>query len=141
MSFDDLAMPLLGGALIGLAAAAYVAFEGRAAGISGMIHGTWERSPDTRPARIAFLVGLAAAAPLGFWIIGLPTAPIDAPVGLLTVAGLAVGAGTRLANGCTSGHGVCGISRGSIRSITATFTFMLVGGVVVWAARTAGGAP
>ena len=118
---------LLGGALIGISAVILLASHGRIAGISGIVSCLLPPSID-KPwlmQGITFLVGLLFAAPL--WTVASGTVPLQlvseyAP--LMIVAGLLVGFGSVLGNGCTSGHGVCGISRGSARSIAATATFM-----------------
>ena len=116
---------LLGGVLIGLASALLLLVHGRIAGISGILGGVLPFSRESKGWRIAFLVGLvltgylaAQRFPDQFRIIGMPRWPA------LVIAGLLVGFGTRFGGGCTSGHGVCGIGRGSPRSIAATITFM-----------------
>lgn len=114
----------LGGMLIGLAAAAMLAFNGRIAGISGILGGFLQGAEGWRW-RGLFLFGMLLGG-LVLLIVApasMPAAAIDSPV-LLIVAGLLVGFGTRLGGGCTSGHGVCGISRLSARSIVATIIFM-----------------
>ncbi|SIQ09894.1 YeeE/YedE family protein [Pseudacidovorax sp. RU35E] len=127
---------LAGGALIGLSAALLVLANGRIAGISGILGTLVGRSPaGERPWRLAFLIGLLAAPMV--WQIGgtLPAAHIAASPGLLIAAGLLVGIGTRYASGCTSGHGVCGLSRGSVRSLAATLAFMAAGFATVFLLR------
>ncbi|WP_295534820.1 YeeE/YedE family protein [uncultured Pseudacidovorax sp.] len=127
---------LAGGALIGLAAALLVLANGRIAGISGILGTLVGRSaPGERAWRLAFLVGLLTA-PMA-WQVGaaLPAAHIAASPGLLIAAGLLVGLGTRYASGCTSGHGVCGLSRGSVRSLAATIAFMAAGFATVFLLR------
>lgn len=127
---------LAGGALIGLSAALLVLANGRIAGISGILGTLVGRSSaGERPWRLAFLIGLLAAPMV--WQIGgaLPAAHIAASPGLLIVAGLLVGIGTRYASGCTSGHGVCGLSRGSVRSLAATLAFMAAGFATVFLLR------
>ncbi|MFO0552896.1 MAG: YeeE/YedE family protein [Polyangiaceae bacterium] len=137
--------PLVGGALIGLAASLLWVSHGRVAGISGLTAAVATgQSPGARSARdivpVAFVVGLLLA---GFAVRVVAPGAIGAPsvgLGAIAVAGLAVGFGTRLGGGCTSGHGVCGVSRISKRSLVATATFMAVGMLTTWAvART--GAP
>lgn len=116
---------LLGGLLIGLAALWLAAAQGRIAGISGIIGGLLQPSRANAPWQIAFLVGLLIAPTLHLlWLGERPEVRIEAAWPLLLAGGLAVGFGTRLAGGCTSGHGVCGIGRLSVRSLTATVTFM-----------------
>ncbi len=126
---------LLGGALIGLAAAALLLLHGRVAGISGIVGGALSAGGE-RGWRLWFLAGLALGglviarfAPAAF-----PTA-LPAPAPLLVAAGLLVGFGTQLGGGCTSGHGVCGIGRLSARSLAATATFMATGALAVFVAR------
>ena len=113
---------LLGGMLIGLAATLLYAGIGRIAGISGILNYALEQRSE-RGWRIAFLLGLIAAA--GLWFVGNGIAPRTGfPLGWLLLAGLLVGFGTRIGNGCTSGHGVCGLGRLSMRSFAAVLTFM-----------------
>lgn len=132
---------LIGGALIGLAAVAFMLFNGRIAGISGIFAGMLRPQPGDAGWRVAFLFGLmlAPAVYTAFTRVA-PTIRIDADYPLLAVAGLLVGLGTRYASGCTSGHGVCGISRLSPRSLIATLCFMTAGIVVVYIVRHALGA-
>jgi len=127
---------LIGGGLIGLAAAGLLLFNGRIAGISGILfnaaslqQGLW---------RWAFLGGLLAVG-VGARFIGIQASPELAATGLpvLAAAGLLVGVGTQLGNGCTSGHGVCGLARLSPRSLAATATFMAVAGATVFLVRHA----
>lgn len=126
---------LAGGLLIGLAAALLVLFNGRIAGISGIVGGLLHPLKGDISWRIAFLVGLIAA-PLGYSLAApLPAVHIDAGHGTLIVAGLLVGVGTRYGSGCTSGHGVCGLSRLSPRSLLATAAFMSAGAVAVFIVR------
>ncbi len=126
---------LAGGVLIGLAAAAFVLLLGRIAGISGMLGGLIERAADW-PLRLAFVLGLIAA-PAAYALLSgsLPVPEITASPLTLGVAGLMVGVGTRYASGCTSGHGVCGLSRLSPRSLVATLTFMAAGFATVFVVR------
>jgi uncharacterized membrane protein YedE/YeeE len=124
--------------MIGAASALYLATHGRVAGISGIVSGVLERASDWR-ARAAFIAGLVAAGAL--LARALPTLFEVSSVSLLLVAiaGLLVGFGTRLGNGCTSGHGVCGTSRLSVRSIVATMTFIATGAATVALTRHIGG--
>ena len=129
---------LLGGALIGLSAVVLLATHGRIAGISGIVSRMLPPTFDKAglPQGIIFLVGLLLAAPL--WIVVTGTAPVQVISKnelLLVAAGLLVGFGSVIGNGCTSGHGVCGISRGSARSIAATMTFMATAFVTVFVLR------
>lgn len=143
--------PLAGGIMIGLAAAMLLLLNGRIAGISGILGGllshafTRAAAPvaATGPAargdsgwRLAFLAGLAAAPLLYGVFAALPDAQVDAGAGTLLVAGLLVGIGTRYGSGCTSGHGVCGLSRLSPRSLVATLCFMAAGFATVAIARS-----
>jgi uncharacterized membrane protein YedE/YeeE len=126
---------LAGGMLIGIAAAMLVLLNGRVAGISGIVGGLLRPDPGEAAWRIAFLAGLlvAPAAMLAFGYA--PTPRIDASFGTLALAGLLVGLGTSYGSGCTSGHGVCGISRLSPRSLVATAAFMAAGMASVFVAR------
>ena len=125
---------LAGGAVIGLAAAVLLLFNGRIAGISGIVGGLLKLPKQDSAWRVAFLLGLLIAAPLAGWLgMGsLSTLSIDASWAELLCAGFIVGIGTRYASGCTSGHGVCGISRGSLRSLVATLSFMAAGFMTVF---------
>ena len=126
---------LAGGVLIGLAAAMLVLFNGRIAGISGIIGGLLTPRRGEIAWRIAFVAGLFAA-PLAMALLGSNPVPrIDAGFGMLVAAGLLVGVGTSYGSGCTSGHGVCGLSRLSPRSLAATAAFMLAGMVTVFLVR------
>ena len=127
---------LIGGALIGLAASLFLLTHGRVAGVAGLFGGILRVETSDRALRVAFIGGLVVAgalvrlfAPRAFdsaWVAPLP---------LALVAGVIVGFGTQLGNGCTSGHGVCGISRLSIRSFVATGTFMATGIATVFVMR------
>jgi uncharacterized membrane protein YedE/YeeE len=126
----------LGGLLIGASAAAMLLFLGRIAGISGIVGGLADVRPDGVGWRAWFLAGmLAGAGVLRAFAPGVFGAGPTASLGTLAVAGVLVGYGTRLSNGCTSGHGVCGLSRRSLRSLVAVLTFMGVAGVVVFVVR------
>jgi len=126
---------LAGGALIGLAAALLVLLNGRIAGISGVLGGLLQPVKGDISWRAAFLLGLAAAPAVYALFTSVPSLHIDAGWGGLVVAGLLVGVGTRYASGCTSGHGVCGLSRLSPRSVVATAVFMGAGFVTVFVMR------
>jgi uncharacterized membrane protein YedE/YeeE len=121
----------IGGALIGLSAVLLMLFTGRIAGIAGITGGLFNPKTDDRAWRLAFIAGLIAA-PLAAALLGHAVAMPQMP-GMITivVAGLLVGFGTRLGNGCTSGHGICGIARLSPRSIAATLVFMVAAMIVV----------
>jgi uncharacterized membrane protein YedE/YeeE len=126
---------LAGGLLIGLAASSFILLNGRIAGISGILGGLLRPARGDVTWRIAFLAGLVAA-PLAYALYSsLPGARIDAGNGTLVAAGLLVGLGTRYGTGCTSGHGVCGLSRLSPRSLVATVSFMLAGFATVFMLR------
>jgi uncharacterized membrane protein YedE/YeeE len=127
-------MPLLGGALIGLAALILLALNGRVMGVSGIWSGLirWSDGPLWR---LAFFAG-AIAAPVLLAVFGRPgSVQIDTPMPVFLIAGLLVGFGTAIGSGCTSGHGICGISRLSPRSIMATLVFMGVGLATVFVVR------
>ena len=129
---------LLGGGLIGLSAVMLLATHGRIAGISGIVSRILPPSVDKAglPQGIIFLIGLLLAAPLWFVLTGAAPVQMVSSNGLLSViAGLLVGFGAVMGSGCTSGHGVCGISRGSARSIVATMTFMATAFVTVFVLR------
>ena len=126
---------LIGGMLIGLAAALFVLLNGRIAGISGVLGGLLSPVQGDVLWRVAFVGGIIAA-PLVYSIFQtLPQAQIDADYAALIAAGLLVGVGTRYGSGCTSGHGVCGLSRLSLRSLVATAIFMGAGFVTVYVVR------
>lgn len=121
----------IGGILIGISASIILAVHGKVAGISGLYGGLFQKGVSDRDFRLSFIGGLllgglalAFVRPQSF-----PTGPSTLPMVWVVLAGLFVGFGTRLGNGCTSGHGVCGLSRFSGRSLVATLTFMAAGGV------------
>ena len=129
---------LLGGGIIGLSAVVLLATQGRIAGISGIVSRILPPSVDKAglPQGIIFLIGLLLAAPLWFVLTGAaPVQMVSSNGLLLVIAGLLVGFGAVMGNGCTSGHGVCGISRGSARSLAATMTFMATASVTVFVLR------
>jgi uncharacterized membrane protein YedE/YeeE len=116
----------IGGALIGLSAVLLMLLTGRIAGISGIFGGLLNPDSSDRGWRIAFLAGLILAPLLAGWIgYGMPTPQLPSSWTVIAAAGLLVGFGARLGGGCTSGHGICGVARLSIRSIAATAIFML----------------
>ena len=126
---------LVGGVLVGLAAALFVLLSGRIAGISGVLGGRLIPARKDIAWRVAFILGLVVA-PLVYGIFDrVPRPQIDAGTGVLVLAGLLVGVGTRYGSGCTSGHGVCGLSQLSPRSLAATLAFMGAGFVTVYAIR------
>ncbi|MGJ7558297.1 YeeE/YedE family protein [Variovorax sp. RB3P1] len=126
---------LAGGVLIGIAASMFALLNGRIAGISGVLGGLLRPVKGDRAWRIAFVLGLVGAPALYLLAAALPKPQIDAGYGALILAGLLVGIGTRYGAGCTSGHGVCGLSRLSPRSLVATAAFMGAGFVTVFIAR------
>ncbi|MBD8574331.1 YeeE/YedE family protein [Pseudomonas syringae] len=126
---------LFGGALIGLAVSVFVLANGRIAGISGLLAGVLQPGSEGWSEKALFLLGLLVAPVLWGAFTVLPVIEIDAQWPALIVAGLLVGVGTRYASGCTSGHGVCGISRLSPRSIVATLCFMASGFATVYVSR------
>ena len=129
---------LLGGLLIGSAAAAYLLINGRVMGASGIIGGLVDGSGrDTWAERAAFLGGLIAVPAVLAWLFGGADTHLTGNWALIIAGGLLVGLGTRMANGCTSGHGVCGISRLSLRGIVATVFYILAGGIVMAIGRHA----
>lgn len=126
---------LLGGLLIGLAAALLLVGTGRIAGISGILGRALLPATESRSWRVLFLLGLPLGAGLARALGADLPLHLAAGTPLLIVAGLLVGFGTQLGNGCTSGHGVCGMARGSLRSIAATLTFMATGVLTVLVTR------
>ena len=126
-----------GGLLIGSAAAVFLLLSGRVAGVSGMAAAATRitRSSTPQSQAAAFLIGLPIGALLISGFVRQPELTITSSVPLLIIAGLLVGFGTRLGNGCTSGHGVCGIARLSVRSLAATGTFMAAAVATVFLVR------
>ena len=123
--------------MIGLASALFVLLNGRILGISGIVGGLLRPRAGDMGWRLAFLLGMLVAPGL-YWLVVGPTQPrIDATWGMVVMAGLLVGVGTRYGSGCTSGHGVCGLSRMSPRSLVATLAFMGAGFVTVFLIRHA----
>ena len=126
---------LAGGILIGIASVWLLAANGRIAGISGILHGLFAQPPGDRSWRVLFIVGLLAA---GFsWHALVAPAPVREGFGLgwAAAAGLLVGFGTRVSGGCTSGHGVCGLGRFSLRSLVAVVIFMATGAAATFVMR------
>lgn len=132
MTEFEVAMPLAGGILIGIAAAMMLLFSGKIAGVSGIFGGMLFQQGEERAWKLSFIAGLIAGGIL-LYILNAEFFENTSGRDLiaLTVAGLLVGIGTRVGGGCTSGHGVCGIGRLSGRSIVATVTFVFAGMVVV----------
>lgn len=126
---------LAGGAIIGLTAALLLLTHNRVAGISGIAAGILPPWNAESGWRACFLAGLILSGPLYRLAGGTITMEINGSVPLMAIAGLLVGYGSRLGGGCTSGHGICGIARLSMRSVVATLVFMLVAGIVVFGVR------
>lgn len=126
---------LIGGLLIGFSTLLFIRWLGKVAGISGIVGQLWSGTASDRRWRLAFVIGLLVS-PLMYQLFApLPAMQIEAGLPVLVLAGVLVGFGARLGSGCTSGHGVCGLSRLSLRSLVATLTFMLVAMLVVWVTR------
>jgi len=126
---------LIGGLLIGFSTLLMILWLGKIAGISGIVGQLWSAAVGDRAWRLAFVSGLMLAPLLYACWAPLPAAQIVTSTPGLVLAGLLVGFGTRLGSGCTSGHGVCGLSRLSLRSLVATLTFMTTAILVVWLLR------
>jgi uncharacterized protein len=126
---------LAGGIAIGIAAAMLLLLNGRIAGVSGILGGLLAPSRGDIGWRVAFIAGLVFAPAVYQLAARLPAPTIEAGYPLLLLAGLFVGIGTRYGSGCTSGHGVCGLSRLSPRSLAATAAFMLAGFATVYVVR------
>lgn len=132
MHVSSFVVPLFGGILIGAAASGFLLFNGRIAGISGILAGLLPPQGEDAQLRLAFVFGLLGGGLLLLFAhpttFGAPSCSLP----ILAVAGLLVGLGTRIGNGCTSGHGVCGLARRSVRSLVATSTFMATGAITVY---------
>ena len=126
---------LAGGILLGLASAMFILINGRILGISGIIGGLLRPTSGDVGWRLAFVLGMLVAPLLHLLLAGPVAVRIDASWATLVIAGLLVGVGTRFGSGCTSGHGVCGLSRLSPRSLVATLAFMGAGFVSVYLMR------
>lgn len=126
---------LVGGILLGLASALFIIVNGRILGISGIVGGLLRPRTGDVGWRVTFLLGLLAAPVLFGLVANVPSPRIDAEWGTVILAGLLVGVGTRYGSGCTSGHGVCGLSRLSPRSLVATLSFMGAGFLIVYGVR------
>lgn len=126
---------LIGGLLIGFSTLLMVRLLGKIAGISGIVGQLWSADKDDRAWRFAFVAGLLVSPLLYALFSPLPETSVVTSTPWLIVAGLLVGFGSRLGSGCTSGHGVCGLSRLSLRSLVATLTFMGTAMLVVWLLR------
>ena len=123
--------------MIGLSAVLLLTVNGRIAGISGILYGlVAPKKPDDLDWRILFLAGLIAAGFLYQLLNGMNTSiTLEASIPIVGVGGILTGIGTAVGSGCTSGHGICGLARGSSRSLAATISFMLVGGITVFILR------
>ena len=128
---------LAGGILIGLSAVLLLTVNGRIAGISGFLYGlVAPKKPDDLDWRILFLAGLIAAGFLYRLLNGMDTSiTLEASIPIVGVGGILTGIGTAVGSGCTSGHGICGLAQRSSRSLAATISFMLVGGITVFILR------
>ena len=126
---------LIGGLLIGFSTLLMIRWLGKIAGISGIVGQLWSAPVNDRAWRLAFVGGLLASPLVYALFAPLPAVQIVASTPWLVLAGLLVGFGSRLGSGCTSGHGVCGLSRLSLRSLAATLTFMTTAMLVVWLLR------
>ena len=127
---------LAGGALIGIAVTLLLLFNGRMAGVSGIMNGVFNSPREERNWRLAFLSGLMLGAVLFRLLLpDFMSLRHDYPLPLLAAGGFLVGFGTRMGSGCTSGHGICGIANLSLRSILATLTFMASGIFTVYIIR------
>ncbi|EPL6454156.1 MULTISPECIES: YeeE/YedE family protein [Providencia] len=121
----------IGGVLIGVAVAILLVFNGRIAGISGILGGILKPVKGDTAWKVAFILGIIISPLLFMWVAYTPEVNIAASTPVLIIAGLLVGFGTRLGSGCTSGHGICGMARFSRRSIVAVLIFMVVAFVTV----------
>lgn len=128
-------LSLFGGILIGIAVSILLLFNGKIAGISGIIAGLMRPSPRDTSWRVMFLLGLIAAPIVYQVIVAPPTIIIEAGWSIIILAGILVGIGTRFSGGCTSGHGVCGLARLSQRSFVATTIFVLAGILTVFISK------
>ena len=128
---------LAGGILIGLSAVLLLTVNGRIAGISGIVHGiVAPEKPNDLDWRLLFLVGLIAGAFVYRLLNGMDTSiALEASILIVGGGGMLTGIGTAVGSGCTSGHGICGLARRSSRSLAATISFMLVGGITVFILR------
>jgi uncharacterized protein len=132
---SDWMTSLSGGLLIGMSASILLWFNGRIAGISGIVNGLNNSSTPDRAWRIAFLLGLLIAGGLTMRNMPILTQREGFPISVLLISGVLVGVGTSMSNGCTSGHGVCGLGRLSVRSLIAVLTFMAAAMLTVYIVR------
>lgn len=126
---------LMGGALLGIAVTVLLLWNGRIAGISGIVGGLLQPKAGDVAWRVVFILGLMVSPLVYSLFTELPPIEIEADLPILVLAGLLVGIGTRYGAGCTSGHGVCGLARFSLRSLVATLSFMFAGFITVWLVR------
>lgn len=138
MTMHDFILAFLGGALLGVSAVGYLYVHGKIAGISGLVGQMFNMNQWMQHPEVWFLLGLFIV-PFVYGFFVQPEITLNASPWMMIVAGLLVGFGTRLGSGCTSGHGICGISRLSKRSIVATGVFMLAGIITVFIMRHVGG--
>ncbi|MBY6198040.1 YeeE/YedE family protein [Vibrio hangzhouensis] len=117
---------LLGGMMLGVSATLLLLFNGKIAGISGIVSKIYKGRKGDTSWRLIFVLGMIFGGVVSAKLLGIQPAEMIVPMPLVLVAGLLVGLGTKLGNGCTSGHGICGMGRLSVRSIAATMTFMAV---------------
>ncbi|NOI74920.1 YeeE/YedE family protein [Vibrio coralliilyticus] len=134
MAFESFPwLSLIGGVLLGLSATMLLMINGKVAGISGILNGVLSPKRNDLFWRLLFLIGMVAGGALSVIVIGVEIPSTESiPTFTLIMAGLLVGFGTRLGNGCTSGHGICGVGRLSFRSIVATAIFMVVAALTVY---------
>ncbi|MCB5310156.1 YeeE/YedE family protein [Yersinia massiliensis] len=126
---------LMGGALLGIAVTVLLLWNGRIAGISGILGGLLQPKAGDVAWRVVFILGLMVSPLVYSLFTELPPIEIEADLPILVLAGLLVGIGTRYGAGCTSGHCVCGLARFSLRSLVATLSFMFAGFITVWLVR------
>ena len=134
-SIADYSHPLVGGMLIGLSAVMLWWSIAKIAGISGIVASLWQPNSPDFAWQLAFFVGLLVSPWVVGQLFGLPTITVLSSPWLYVIAGLLVGVGTRMGSGCTSGHGICGNARFSLRSLVATIAFMATGFLTVFISR------
>ncbi|KFI10955.1 YeeE/YedE family protein [Vibrio coralliilyticus] len=134
MAFESFPwLSLIGGVLLGLSATMLLMINGKVAGISGIVNGVFSPKRNDLFWRLLFLIGMVSGGALSVMVIGIEIPSTESiSTFVLVIAGLLVGFGTRLSNGCTSGHGICGVGRFSFRSIVATAIFMVVAALTVY---------
>ncbi|PAU39561.1 hypothetical protein CKF94_00470 [Vibrio coralliilyticus] len=134
MTFESFPwLSLIGGVFLGLSATMLLMINGKVAGISGVVNGILSPKRNDLFWRLLFLIGMVVGGALSVIVIGVEIPSTESiPTFVLVIAGLLVGFGTRLGNGCTSGHGICGVGRLSLRSIVATAIFMVVAALTVY---------